>query len=160
MGKIVLCRVDSRLVHGQVVTKWVNQVGANKIVIIKDDLVNDPFLLSIYEMSAPPGMKVLCFDESSAKDKIDELSNDSKVLLLFADVASLKRVYDLGLELKNVQIGGLGGGPDRKPIYKNITLDDEDFNYLKSMHDAGVVIEFQIIPEDKPYEFEEVIKKF
>ncbi|HHX3721944.1 TPA: PTS sugar transporter subunit IIB, partial [Klebsiella aerogenes] len=25
MAKIVLCRIDSRLIHGQVVTKWVGQ---------------------------------------------------------------------------------------------------------------------------------------
>ena len=35
MGKIVLTRVDSRLIHGQVMTKWVNQVQANKIVIVQ-----------------------------------------------------------------------------------------------------------------------------
>ena len=28
MSKIVLTRVDSRLIHGQVVTKWLQQSGA------------------------------------------------------------------------------------------------------------------------------------
>ena len=36
MGNIVLTRVDSRLIHGQVMTKWVNQVQANKIVVVSD----------------------------------------------------------------------------------------------------------------------------
>lgn len=27
MANIVLCRIDSRLIHGQVVTKWVGQSG-------------------------------------------------------------------------------------------------------------------------------------
>ena len=31
MSKIVLTRVDSRLIHGQVVTKWLQQSGANEI---------------------------------------------------------------------------------------------------------------------------------
>ena len=31
---IKLVRVDDRLVHGQIVTKWVNETKANKIVIV------------------------------------------------------------------------------------------------------------------------------
>ena len=33
-----LVRIDSRLIHGQVVTKWVKQTGANEILIIDDGL--------------------------------------------------------------------------------------------------------------------------
>lgn len=38
MADIVLCRIDSRLIHGQVMTKWVNQSSANKIVVVSDEL--------------------------------------------------------------------------------------------------------------------------
>ena len=43
MAEIVLCRIDSRLIHGQVMTKWVNQSQANKIVVVSDELANDKF---------------------------------------------------------------------------------------------------------------------
>jgi len=48
MAEIVLCRIDSRLIHGQVMTKWVNQSQANKIVVVSDELANDEFMLEIY----------------------------------------------------------------------------------------------------------------
>ena len=38
MSKIVLTRVDSRLIHGQVVTKWLQQSGANEILVVSDEL--------------------------------------------------------------------------------------------------------------------------
>ena len=60
MAEIVLCRIDSRLIHGQVMTKWVNQVQANKIVVISDELAADDFLRSIYLMAAPSGVEVIC----------------------------------------------------------------------------------------------------
>lgn len=41
MADIVLCRIDSRLIHGQVMTKWVNQSSANKIVVVSDELAAD-----------------------------------------------------------------------------------------------------------------------
>lgn len=48
MADIVLCRIDSRLIHGQVMTKWVNQSSANKIVVVSDELAADEFMLQIY----------------------------------------------------------------------------------------------------------------
>ncbi len=47
MSKIVLSRVDSRLIHGQVVTKWLQQSAANEIVVVSDELEQDEFLQSI-----------------------------------------------------------------------------------------------------------------
>lgn len=44
MANIVLCRIDSRLIHGQVVTKWVGQSQANRIAVVSDELNADPFM--------------------------------------------------------------------------------------------------------------------
>ncbi len=44
MANIVLCRIDSRLIHGQVVTKWVGQSQANRIAVVSDELDADPFM--------------------------------------------------------------------------------------------------------------------
>lgn len=54
MANIVLCRIDSRLIHGQVVTKWVGQSQANRIAVVSDELDADPFMKNIYLMAAPP----------------------------------------------------------------------------------------------------------
>lgn len=159
MAEVVLARVDSRLVHGQVVTKWVNQVMADRIVIVDNTLVSDEFMIQIYEMSAPPGMKlaVLNEDDVVAAWKADQLGT-GKVLMLFPSIPVLKRVVDAGLELKNVQIGGLGGGPQRKVVYKNITLDQNDYADLTAMQDKGIDIIFQTIPEDSPVSLKSIKK--
>ena len=33
---IVMVRIDDRLIHGQVMTSWLNFLGANKIMIIDE----------------------------------------------------------------------------------------------------------------------------
>ena len=68
MLNIVLARVDSRLIHGQVVTKWLQQSNANKIVVVSDELENDEFLQSIYLMAAPPNVEVVVKGNESIKD--------------------------------------------------------------------------------------------
>lgn len=47
---IVMVRIDDRLIHGQVMTSWLNFLGANKIMIIDDGVAVDPFVKSVLEM--------------------------------------------------------------------------------------------------------------
>ena len=65
-----------------------------------------------------------------------------------------------GLELKKLQVGGLGGGPKRKVVFQNITLDDSDVEVLKEVREKGIEVIFQTIPEDKPQKLEEILKKY
>ena len=47
MSNIVLARIDDRLIHGQVMTAWVQYTGGNEIVIADDKVANDPFLSAV-----------------------------------------------------------------------------------------------------------------
>ena len=38
MSDIVFARVDDRLIHGQVVFRWMDYVGAAELVIVDDEL--------------------------------------------------------------------------------------------------------------------------
>ncbi len=161
MGNIVLTRIDSRLIHGQVMTKWVNQSEADKIVIVSDDLAQDKFMLEIYLLSAPGGISIICYSKQDAvKEWRKNNFGDGNILLLFPNLISLKEVYDNGLKIQNIQIGGLGGAPDRKAVFQNITLDDTDVDILKYLDGKNVEIIFQTIPEDIPKNFKEIIKKY
>ena len=55
---IKLVRVDFRLIHGQVITKWSNIISAKEIIVVNDQLSKDEYMAEIYIMAAPPGMKV------------------------------------------------------------------------------------------------------
>ncbi|MFT4004432.1 MAG: PTS sugar transporter subunit IIB [Lacrimispora sp.] len=161
MAEIVLCRIDSRLIHGQVMTKWVNQSQANKIVVVSDSLAADEFMLEIYLMAAPPGIKVECYSKADAIENWKEKQFGSgRVLLLLPDLESMKEVYDGGICVTDVQVGGLGGAPNRKVVFQNITLDDADVETLLSLKEKGVKIIFQTIPEDVPQQLDGILKKY
>jgi D-glucosaminate-specific PTS system IIB component len=161
MAEIVLCRIDSRLIHGQVMTKWVNQSQANKIVVVSDSLAADEFMLEIYLMAAPAGVKVECCSRADAVSKWEENQfGNGRVLLLLPDLESMKEVYDGGIKVTDIQVGGLGGAPGRKVVFQNITLDDEDVKKLEYFQEAGVKVIFQTIPEDVPQNLEGILKKY
>ncbi len=161
MAKIVLCRIDSRLIHGQVVTKWVGQSQANRIAVVSDELEADPFMKSIYLMAAPPNVKVDCFGNQSfaAAWKENELG-EGNVLVLFPNLTAIHQAVKDGFNVKQIQVGGLGGGPNRKAVFQNITLDDADVVLLRELKEMGTDVIFQTIPEDKPQPLDEILKKF
>lgn len=161
MGNIVLTRVDSRLIHGQVMTKWVNQVRANKIVVVSDELAADEFMRSIYLMSAPTGVEVACLSEAQAAESYTaDVFGSGNVLLLLPSLKALKNIYDQGVKVDSVQVGGLGGGPERKVVFQNITLDDADAVILDELAASGVKIVFRTIPEDAPQDVDSILKKY
>jgi D-glucosaminate-specific PTS system IIB component len=161
MAKIVLCRVDSRLIHGQVVTKWVNQSGANRIIVISDELEKDEFLKSIYIMAAPPNIRVQCYGvESGSKAWKEDQFGNGNVLLIVPNLSVLEEIINSGIELNEAQVGGLGGGPERKVVFQNITLDDDDVLTLKRLENHGLRIYFQTIPEDSPRNLATILAKY
>ena len=160
MAKIVLSRIDSRLIHGQVITKWLKRVDANRIIIIDDNLANDKFMLDVYSMAAPPNVKVqiLSIDNFISGWDLEQYGQD-KILLLFKDVAHVYQLFNKGFVLKELQIGGLGSGPGRKSVYKNISFDKKDIQQLKELSIKKLKIYLQPVPEDTLKIFEDSIKK-
>lgn len=161
MANIVLCRIDSRLIHGQVVTKWVGQSQANRIAVVSDELEADPFMKSIYLMAAPPNVKVDCYGKQSfAAAWRENQLGEGNVLVLFPNLVTVQQAVVDGFDVKNIQVGGLGGGPNRKAVFQNITLDEADVAILRDLQQRGVTVFFQTIPEDKPQALADILKKF
>ncbi|CUH97782.1 hypothetical protein P22_3926 [Propionispora sp. 2/2-37] len=160
MAEIKLVRVDFRLIHGQVITRWLKQSGANKIIVIDDKLAKDPFMSQVYVMAAPPGVNVemMSVDEAVASWEKNQLGNGS-VLILFKTVATALAAAEKAIPLLRLQIGGLGAGPGRKVVYNQITLDKEDGENLQKLSDAGTEVFFQTVPEETPASLDKILKK-
>ena len=58
MAEIKLVRVDYRLIHGQVVARWLKVCPVRRIVLVDDVLGNDEFMSDIYKMAVPKGTDV------------------------------------------------------------------------------------------------------
>ena len=161
MERFRLVRIDSRLIHGQVITKWLKRVDANKIIIIDNQLANDDFMKSIYVMAAPSDVKVEVYtiEDAIAQYNEDQFGSD-KILVLMKDVQTTYDVIKNGLAFPKVQIGGLGAGPNKKKAYGPIYFSDQDFKQLKELHDEGVDIVLHQVPDEAALEFSKVIPKF
>ena len=145
---IVLTRVDFRLIHGQVITRWLTQCQINEIVTVDTALSNDEFMQDVFRMAAPKGVKIriISVEEAVKAQQNGEFENN-KVMILLKGVKELDNAIRAGLNLEEVQIGGLGGGPGRKAVNNAITLDRTDADTLLALEKMGIKIYFQTTPD-------------
>ncbi|WP_161567214.1 PTS system mannose/fructose/N-acetylgalactosamine-transporter subunit IIB [Acidilutibacter cellobiosedens] len=151
MAEVSLVRIDSRLIHGQVVTMWVKVTEAKKIIIIDDNIAKDPLMTQIYTMAAPPGVKVetITVDQAVSLWKDDKFGKTGPILVLFSGVPTAYKSYIKGFDYSKLQVGGIAGGPGRIAVEGTIALNESDAKMLNEMEKKGMEIIFQITTDTK-----------
>ena len=55
---IVGCRIDGRLIHGQVANLWAGKLNVSRIMVVDDEVVNNDIEKSGLKLATPPGVKL------------------------------------------------------------------------------------------------------
>ena len=156
MGKLNMVRVDYRMVHGQIVAKWIKFRPVDRLILADDSLVDDPFMGDIYRM-AVPDREVDIVKLGDVQTAIDR-KNDT-VLLIFKDVASAYTVYKNGLQLPELNVGAVQNSAQRKAVVQWVALTVEEYEKLSEMKAEGVNVFLQPIPENDPVSLGSIEKK-
>lgn len=145
-----LVRIDDRLIHGQVITVWCKHRPFTRIVIVDDEVAADPFMQEVMRLAAPPGLRV---DVLSLEEAIRRLPQDAHpretTMVLLRSPELARRLYEGGVRYRALNVGGLGSGPGRRPIFRNIAASDEEIAALKTLAEQGVDITFLTVPGEK-----------
>lgn len=147
---ILLTRIDDRLIHGQVMTAWVKTKSANRIIIVDDEVAKDSFMQEVLKMSAPSGIEVDIFSTKNAVEALKDTSNIEERIIILAKVPqTIYTLIESGVEIKELNVGGMGAKPGRKTLYKNISASKEEKDCFKKIIDKDVKVFIQIIPDNK-----------
>lgn len=162
MAEIKMARVDFRLIHGQIVVKWCKAFDVDKIVVVDNIVAGDGFMLRVYASAVPAGITVKAYDEEKAlrlwnKNRFGE---GHKVLILFKDIDTCWRLVKAGVDLKAVQLGGVPQMQDRKAVKRAVFLGAKEMQYIKELHDLGIDVTAQLVPEDSRYDYAEIVKAY
>jgi PTS system mannose-specific IIB component len=157
---LALVRIDDRLIHGQVVAVWAKHKHFSRIVIVDDDVAADPFMQDVLSLAAPPGLTV---DVLPVTEAVVELNQNTpqrrSTMVLMKAPKVAKRLYDEGLEYDALNVGGMGSGPKRKSVFRNISASPEEIEIFKYLMDEGVEITFMTVPGEKSKTFAELVDK-
>jgi PTS system mannose-specific IIB component len=152
-----LVRVDDRLIHGQVVAIWLRALGAKRIVIVDDKTARDEFLREILMLAAPPGVPVEVHDVAGGTERVRGLVADPEpVFVLMRSPLTAVKLREAGIEFPLLNVGGIGAGPGRKPLYRNISASPEEMEAMRQLEAMGTRVELRIVENDRPVMFASV----
>jgi len=149
-----LVRVDDRLIHGQVVAIWLKAIHAQRIIIVDDRTARDDFLREVIELAAPAGTPVEIRDLETGIERVREAAaSDEPVFVLLRSPVTALRLREAGIEFDLLNVGGLGAGPGRKPLYRNISASPEELEAMRQLEKMGTQVELRIVENDRPVAF-------
>lgn len=160
MAEIKATRIDFRLVHGQVATKWTKILDISKIIIIDDETAEDSFLCELFDLAAPQGVKVVVYDVKKAMERWNSKKfGKGRVLVLFKTVETAYKVWKEGFFYDDLCVGQVPGAEGRRIAYKTVNLNDQELEWLHELWQKDVKVYCQMVPDEKPMAFDDVYKK-
>lgn len=154
---IVFCRIDDRLIHGQVVTTWVNVKNIESIIVVNDKVAGDKIQKNILAMSAPAGIKVHAFGVKQFADITKKQPIKKRTMLLFTNSIDVLELVNYGVEIPGLNIGGMRYQEGRKQLTKALSVTPEEETAFKELLDKGIDVTIQMVPNDEKKDIREVI---
>lgn len=148
---IVLFRVDERLIHGQVVVGWGEQLNVDTIVVIDDELAASPWERELYCLGVPPAVDVVFLDVAEARRVLPDWRADARrLIVLVRDVDTLARLaVDDALNGDEINLGGIHSAPGRERLLPYLFLSREERLSLRRVAETGAVIAARDLPASR-----------
>lgn len=155
---IKLCRVDHRLLHGQVAFSWTNAVQADCILVASDEVVNDEMWKTTLKLGKPAGVKLVIKDiENSVKALNGGVTDKYKLLIVVQTIHDAYRLVQEVPAIKSINLGGAKKQDGYRQISKAIFVGPQDEEDIKAMLDKGVEVEIRQLASESSVPVESVL---
>lgn len=152
---VKMIRIDDRLIHGQIVAAWSKSLSIKRIWIVDDGVAKDTFITNVMKMVAPPDTELTITGTDEVEKLLPEFDGSDKgalILVKYPRVAKL--LFDSGVSLRELNVGGMGANADRKKLFKNISASEEERKTLTELKNEGIKVYFQVTPHEKQTVFD------
>ncbi|HEY3983784.1 PTS mannose transporter subunit IIAB [Cedecea sp.] len=158
--KIGLARIDDRLIHGQVATRWTKETNVTRIIVVSDEVAADTVRKTLLTQVAPPGVTAHVVDIA----KMIRVYNNPKyagdrVMLLFTNPTDVERIVEGGVKITSVNIGGMAFRQGKTQVNNAISVDDKDIEAFKKLNDRGIELEARKVSTDQKLKMMDLIAK-
>ncbi|KDA93267.1 PTS mannose transporter subunit IIAB [Pantoea agglomerans] len=158
--KIGLTRIDDRLIHGQVATRWTKETNVQRIIVVSDEVAKDHVRKTLLTQVAPPGVTAHVVDV----DKMVRVWNNPKygqdrVMLLFTNPTDVLRVVEQGVDIKTVNIGGMAFRQGKTQVNNAVSVDEKDIAAFRKLNERNIELEVRKVSSDQKLKMMDLIAK-
>lgn len=149
---LVLCRVDDRLVHGQVVLGWGRPLRAERIVLVDDLVAASPWEADLYRLATPPSIALEVLAVADAASDIGAIAADPRrTLLVTGDLAAMRALHAAdAAAIHEINLGGIHHAPGRRERLPYLFLTDAELAEVHALAAAGATVQAQDVPTAAP----------
>ncbi|HDT4323543.1 TPA: PTS mannose transporter subunit IIAB [Klebsiella aerogenes] len=157
---IGLARIDDRLIHGQVATRWTKETNVTRIIVVSDEVAADTVRKTLLTQVAPPGVTAHVVDVA----KMIRVYNNPKyagerVMLLFTNPTDVERIVEGGVKITSVNIGGMAFRQGKTLVNNAISVDTTDIEAFKKLNARGIELEARKVSTDQKLKMMDLIAK-
>ncbi|NHV89297.1 PTS mannose transporter subunit IIAB [Cronobacter dublinensis] len=157
---IGLARIDDRLIHGQVATRWTKETNVTRIIVVSDEVAADNVRKTLLTQVAPPGVTAHVVDVA----KMIRVYNNPKyagerVMLLFTNPTDVERVVEGGVNITSVNIGGMAYRQGKTQVNNAVSVDEKDIEAFKKLNARGIELEVRKVSNDPRLKMMDLISK-
>jgi mannose/fructose/N-acetylgalactosamine-specific phosphotransferase system component IIB len=158
MKKVVLTRIDDRLIHGQVITAWVKYIKADAILIVDEELANNVLMQRIYKAAAPTNIEMFICNNTDAVTflKTDD-AKIKEVIILVKIPQVIETLISSDINITHVILGGIGSNHERKKLIRNVFTSKAENESFRRLLDLNCRVEFQLVPDEKATDISKLI---
>ncbi|MDK1728462.1 PTS system mannose/fructose/N-acetylgalactosamine-transporter subunit IIB [Dellaglioa algida] len=162
---ISFIRIDDRIIHGQVVTRWLSEVKVDGVVAVDDAAANDPIISKVLKGAVPSGLKGFVMPvERVLKRWEDIVESDKQYFLVAKSPVTLMNLYKGGADFikehTEINVGPMSEREGAKKVGPNANITQEEFEAFKFLNDQGADVYFQLVPDSKKTKFAEASINF
>lgn len=149
---LVLCRVDDRLIHGQVVVGWGQPLGIQRFVLADDEVAKSGWEQDLYRMAVPQGLEVVFATVASAAAQLRAWdADDRRTAVLLGSVEAAAQLYRAAPAIaRKLNLGGIHHRPGRLERLPYVYLSPEEHRLLTQLAAEGAEIAGQDLPTATP----------
>ena len=155
-------RIDDRLIHGQIVTKWIKNAAAKMIMVVDDKAAGDKTQQMILKFAVPSGIKLEILSKEDAVKRVNEDQSNTNVLMLVRNPKEANALVEMGLKIDRIIIGNISNSKSevgRTKLLDYIYVEPGDVEAIRSLDSKGIKLEVKAIPEEKAKDPIELINK-
>ena len=146
---MVILRVDDRFIHGQVVAGWARPLGIQIIIVASNKLSKDEWACNAYKLAIPEGIEFNCVDIKKCVSIVKK-GHEKKLMIIVGSVHEAHELLLAGLDVKEVNIGGVGYKEGTREITTYIYLTPEDIKSIVRLYEMGIKVIGKQLPNSPP----------
>ncbi|MDD5065937.1 MAG: PTS sugar transporter subunit IIB [bacterium] len=158
---VFIFRVDNRLIHGQVIVGWAKTLNLNKIVVANDELSRDTVKLQMLKFAIPQELSVDFFTlEQTVEAYQKEAWQKLDTMLLVKYPKDAYELVSRGIHASVINIGGLYMEDGCQMIAENISVNQEEKEFLEKLLSMNIRLEGRALPMDEELDVNRLLQKF